>query len=514
MAFSTAEKLNRQGIPNHAATVIQEAIEGASGDVASAIATTPIIADGSVNGRPLEARLSESANILDYYQPTDSDMSAAMTRALATGKPIEIPQGSQPYDFRSSFTLPTGAVITGKGRPILRTIGASQRLFTVSGASDVVIKSLVLDGDRVNNPHGSGNRIINVTGGVRFLIEDVRYFNCRQGLQFDGGTVDSSIVKCSADDIDAHGVVISGDTTIRNTVTHLSVTDCLFGTLLTNGANRNEVSYCRTESNEIELIGMTYLCHLNRIIGNHAQGCGDNGISVTGFMNVVSNNVCYKNDHSGIALYGGLNACTGNVCMSNGQRYLVDNFIGDGITIHYGWGGIAYGNTLTGNICGDDQTVKTQRAGINLTSNVYSQWATGQAITATSSNARYYGNNIYMPMSSGTTGGTPPTHTSGTASDGGVDWLYIWTADPAHGASRNTVKDNTVFDTPGNRFANRLYPIYKQTANPMGNDNVPASWTTSSRPDAASNTGMIGLNTTTGLIEWSNGTSWVSPSVP
>ncbi len=516
MAFTTAEKLNRQGIPNHAATVIQDAIEGVAGDVSNAIAETPILADGSVNGRPLEARLAESANLLDFYQPTDPSMSAAMNRAIATGRPIDIPYSSTPYELTSTHALPSGAVVNGKGNPTLVANGASQLVFTVTSQTGVTIQGITINGYKDVNPHGSGNRVINVTGGVRTLIRDVRYYNARQGIQFDGGTIDSAILDCFADDIDGHSIIVRGtEATSRNIVRGLSVEDCLFGILVTDQANRTEITGCHTKNNEIELIACTFQTFLNRIEENHAEGCGDNGISVTGFMNAVNNNVCYKNAHAGLALYGGLNAATGNVCMSNGQRFLIDEFVGDGITIHYGWGGLAYANTVTGNICGDDQAVKTQRAGINLTANVYTQWAQGQTINASdSSRYRYYGQHLYYATTSGTTGATAPVHTSGTASDGGVTWAYLFTADPAHGASRNVVKDNIVFDTPGNRFANRLYSIYKQTANPMGNDNVPASWTTSARPDAASNTGMIGLNTTTGLIEWSNGTSWVSPSVP
>ena len=516
MAFTTAEKLNRQGMPNHAATVIQDAIEGVAGDVSNAIAETPILADGSVNGRPLEARLAESANLLDFYQPTDPSMSAAMNRAIATGKPIDIPYSSTPYELTSTHALPSGAVVNGKGNPTLVANGASQLVFTVTSQTGVTIQGITINGYKDVNPHGSGNRVIGATGSTRVLVRDVRYYNARQGIQFDGGTVDSAILDCFAEDIDGHGVIVRGtDATSRNIVRGLSVEDCLFGVLVTDQANRTEISGCHTKNNGIELVAVTFQSSLNRIENNHAEGCGDNGISITGLMNVVNGNTCYKNAHGGIALYGGLNACTGNVCMSNGQRFLVDAFIGDGITIHYGWGGLAYANTVTGNICGDDQAVKTQRAGINQTANVYTQWAQGQTINAAnSSRYRYYGQHLYYATTSGVTGATAPVHTSGAVSDGVVTWQYLWTADPAHGASRNSIKGNIVFDTPGNKFANRLYSIYKQTTNPGANENLPAGWTTATRPAAADYAGMIGFNSTTGLIEWSNGSAWISPSVP
>lgn len=511
MAYSTAEKLNRQGIPNHAATVIQEAIEGVAGDVAGAIESTPIVADGSLNGRPLEARLSETANILDYYQPTDPSMSAAMTRALATGKPVDIPYSSTPYEFTATHALAAGAVVNGKGNPTIVANGSSQLVFTVNGQADVVIQGLTINGYKDVNPHGSGNRVIGVTAGVRTLIRDVRYYNARQGIQFDGGTVDSAILDCFAEDIDGHGVIIRGtDATSRNIVRGLSVEDCLFGILVTDQANRTEITGCHTKNNGIELVAVTFQSFLNRIENNHAEGCGDNGISVTGIMNAINGNSCYKNAHSGIALYGGINAAAGNICMSNGQRNLVETWNGDGITLHYGWGGIAYGNTVTGNICGDDQVVKTQRSGINISGNGYSQWVSGATISQSGdSRYRYYGDNVYWTLDAGTCGATPPTHTSGTESDGNLDWTYIWTAEPVHAPSRNYIDGNIVFPDAASVYANRVTAINRQSQAPQSME-----WTTATRPDAAAYRGMMGLNSTTGLIEWSNGTAWVSPSVP
>lgn len=53
-------------------------------------------------------------------------------------------------------------------------------------------------------------------------------------------------------------------------------------------------------------------------------------------------------------------------------------------------------------------------------------WATG-TVFAASSYCSYNGN-IYSTTAGGTTGATPPTHTTGSASDGGVTWVYFSTA--------------------------------------------------------------------------------------
>lgn len=50
-------------------------------------------------------------------------------------------------------------------------------------------------------------------------------------------------------------------------------------------------------------------------------------------------------------------------------------------------------------------------------------WATSQSITT--GDYREYEGNVYQAASTGTTGGTPPTHSSGTVSDGGVSWAFF-----------------------------------------------------------------------------------------
>jgi hypothetical protein len=49
-------------------------------------------------------------------------------------------------------------------------------------------------------------------------------------------------------------------------------------------------------------------------------------------------------------------------------------------------------------------------------------WATGVLYSANS--YTFYNGNYYQTTAGGTTGATPPTHTSGSVSDGGVTWTY------------------------------------------------------------------------------------------
>jgi len=57
----------------------------------------------------------------------------------------------------------------------------------------------------------------------------------------------------------------------------------------------------------------------------------------------------------------------------------------------------------------------------------YERWITSESVS--SGDYRVNGNSHYVAASTGTTGATAPTHTSGTVSDGGVDWTYLDSSD-------------------------------------------------------------------------------------
>ena len=53
----------------------------------------------------------------------------------------------------------------------------------------------------------------------------------------------------------------------------------------------------------------------------------------------------------------------------------------------------------------------------------YDQWEPGKSIS--SGALRHYDGNLYQATSTATTGGRPPIHTTGTESDGGVNWEFL-----------------------------------------------------------------------------------------
>ncbi len=113
----------------------------------------------------------------------------------------------------------------------------------------------------------------------------------------------------------------------------------------------------------------------------------------------------------------------GSASMSDGKRTNVGvtTFINDaaGLNSHYlersaqilstsPWGGIG----LTG----------ATRMSDRYTYNGYSVWTSGQVVTAGAK--RGYGGRLYTTAAGGTCGSTPLTHTTGSASDGGVTWTF------------------------------------------------------------------------------------------
>lgn len=186
------------------------------------------------------------------------------------------------------------------------------------------------------------------------------------------------------------------------------------------GPSRNLIQGTYSSQSGIESIALDYSTFENRIIGNHAEGSGDNGISISGYRNVVSGNEVIGNQKAGIYVWGSQNTITGNVGIDN-------DLINDAshwpcIGTNGNFGGTGQNNTITGNSCDDDQASATQY-GITIGAPGYTSWAQGQIITA--GKYEVNGLNIYQATNSGTTGATPPTCTSGTCGDGAVTWQYL-----------------------------------------------------------------------------------------
>ena len=192
-----------------------------------------------------------------------------------------------------------------------------------------------------------------------------------------------------------------------------------FGIWITGGANDNLIQGNRTAQNGLELIGITYDAFGNRLIGNKAEGCGDNGISVTGYRNVLAGNITRGNAFHGLCLYGSRNVVTSHHATNNGTAgagYA-------GVAFSAAFGGIASFNAVSGLVAYDDQATPTQSHNWKVNAGAYTAHGSGQSVSIGA--YRTAAGKLYRATTAGTTGATPLTHTSGTASDGAVTWQYL-----------------------------------------------------------------------------------------
>lgn len=372
-----------------------------------------------------------------------SDDYAPLQAAASSGRAVFIVNYGQHYLISNFLNLASGTKLIGIGKPTIRTTAATRAL-RLNALSGVEITGIVFDGDGMNA--GSGILMQNAADCV---IENCDFI--------DFGTI--AVTQTSPrNKFRGNRWVNAGSTALQLTGAAVSETDILnnnfqtasgFGIWVNQGSNRNLIQGNRCQGNGLELIGVTYNCWGNRIIGNHAEGTGDNGISITGYNNTVVGNTCRYNAFHGICIYGRFNTVVGNVCVGNGQASLTNGNHYAGISLTPEFGGVAEQNVVSGNFLDDDQTTPTQYHGIKLVgAGGYAVWAAGTPYT-TGTYVTVSSTRLYLSTNSGTSGGTTPVHTSGTVSDGAVSWLFIasFTSREAYG---NVISGNRLGRSVGN----------------------------------------------------------------
>jgi parallel beta-helix repeat protein len=381
-------------------------------------------------GDPIRTAFTKAnANFNDLYaggiKYLDRHFGNNVALAAASGVTVIIPNYGTPYTLSAPLNLASGTAFVGVGRPVIQYGGT--QVIAQTAASNWSLSGIVFDGQSA----ATAGSVNNATFGE---VIDCQFQNITSYLTLLGSTASVGIDRCTFSN---WGVEIRGVAYCR--VSRCTFSGTGFGIWLDQGANRNliEGNYC--SSNGIEMIALTESCYLNRIIGNHAEGCGDNGISVTGYKNTVTGNVCMLNSLSGIYSWGAFNTIVGNECWNNNQNNTVSRA---GISVAAAFGGLGQNNIIANNNIGDDQASPTQRFGVKISANSYVNWAQGQVISVGA--YRYSGLNLYVSTTAGTTGATAPTVTSGTQSDGGVTWQYKRTATTTTDTRGNSVSNNVV----------------------------------------------------------------------
>lgn len=392
------------------------------------------------------------ANGVDYGAVADGSGSlhTAVAAALSAGvRTLVLDEGSSFYRLTNTLTLPSGfRIVNGKGRPVIKMDNAANsRMVVLSNVTDAGIRGISIDGNKSVTP--SDATVVVSGGSLKCAIEDVVFNNCPSAstgaVVISGATTNrNAILKCQFDGSEGTSIGLSGGS--ENTIAFNELRDSgTFGIFLNTGAVRNLIQANRSITSGLESVALTYDCHSNRVIGNHCELAGDNGISVSGQDNIASGNICLSNHNAGIGIWGSNNTVSGNILKRS--NFGNDTTFFSGVWVHAQYGGIGSSNVISDNVCDDDQAVPTQNYGVALHGSGYTAWAAGQAITDLTDFTQLWrvsGLNIYRAASTGTTGATAPSHTSGTVSDGAVSWTYVNSFVSAVGTLWNQVADNIV----------------------------------------------------------------------
>jgi hypothetical protein len=412
-----------------------------------------VTATGSSVARTNAARAADTYNALEYGLVDDgvtdnrAALAALLAKAAAEGsagaqRRIVFPKsvgGAGIYGLSLAVALPSFVDLQPLGAVTfknLRTTGGN--IFTGTNVTNIYIGPFTFDGNK--QAAGIYGQAIRFTASSAILIDRVTIINPTDAI----GLVSCFDVKVRSPKVtgsNLHGVYLSGsyDCEVSNGAFQGNVG---FGIILTGGCYRNLIQGNRTTGNGIELVGVTKDSYQNRIIGNHSEGTGDNGISVTGHENLIIGNVVIGCQGNGIELYGDRNTCVSNYAKNNAQGYAGNTGWRAGIMVQGSFGGMGQRNIVSGNVCDDDQTAKTQQYGILIGTSNYAGWASGAAYA--SGAYVYSGLNLYQAAAAGTAGSTAPTHASGSVSDGGVTWAYVSTFEGSIANDFNTIWPNTV----------------------------------------------------------------------
>jgi len=438
----------------------------------------------------------------EYGRDGTVALQATMNQAATAGKELV---GVGYVDISSTITVPNNLRMRWISGSLRMNSASTSRMFDFDGTSNSRIEYVTIDGNKTVTPSSDLVRLNNATRcHMRGMTVTDAPGDNLGSILISGTTTycefeDNTLSNGEGSAFGMTGTGVKGNKFKGNRIADYTG----FGIRVGDGANRNILEDNYTESNGIELIGVTQASWGNRIVNNHAEGCGDNGISLSGYQNVCTGNTSRYNMKAGIWAWGSFNTITGNACISNNRENLGNNWSGIGISSNFG--GTGQFNTITGNTLDDDQTVPTQFNNVRIAGVSYTIWATAASVAAAQYNLA--GLNIYYTVGGGTTGNTIPTHTSGAESDGGVTWVYIRSFIGVAQASDNKVGPNVE-----GRFATGGLSVF-DTGNFVRNayvDDRMRSFTVSGLPSAGISRKMIYISNPTGnkYGAISNGTSW------
>jgi len=361
---------------------------------------------------------------------------AAGTTATPTSRTrINVgPASNGCYVFASPVTLESNIELQALGTVVFRSAGTS---LLVKGQSNIVVKGFTFDGQ--SNKNKIYAPTISVANSHHVSLIDLTIVNAIGQINLrddDHILIQSPVVHDSLQ----HGVSMN-NTYDSSVIDGDFEREVGFGIYLYNGSHDNLIMGNRTTQNGLELVGATQDTFQNRIARNHAEGTGDNCISVSGSDTLVENNEAIGCAGNGIGIYGERNVVTGNIIKNNAQKRAKQVSWRAGIAVVPAFGGVGQFNKVSGNVVSDDQAIPTQRIGVWLSATFYDSWTAHKPYKAGS----YAFNKLalYKAEQDGTSGATAPACLAGSCSDGSLAWRFVRTLQAGNAlADYNAISSN------------------------------------------------------------------------
>lgn len=368
---------------------------------------------------------SNVASIMEFGARGDGieDDTAAIQTAINTGLVCYVPETSAYFKTTSKLVPVSGGGLIGPG--IIRLVGATtDSVIEATNVDSFVLDGPTLDGD--NTTKTSGSHGVKATNCNGWKIGELTVINPQNwGVAFYGGQGNEIGTLIVEDAKTSSALMFLGSS--NNDVGRVIARRCGgFGVQIFDGSIGNHIGSIEAIDTGLEALGINSTSHQNRIGAVSAIRCRDNGVSISGDFNQVDSVYSEGVHFHGACFYGSDNQIGAVVARNIGQNTY---------TAHAGVAFIpAFGGKASRNVVGvlnsvDDQGTKTTAYAAFATNNQDPNWTAGQTVAPTS--WRKNGSYFYQTTLGGVCGSTPPTHTSGDATDGGVVWTYKGVVSPA-----------------------------------------------------------------------------------
>ena len=442
---------------------------------------TMVTAAGGTVARTAAARAADTLNVLDNGLKGDCTTGdqaalAALFGRISPPAPARttiyfpVPPGGCYAWTAAAVEVPSNVELQPAPGVVLQSqAGGNGTFFKFTNQSNARVGAFVLDAQK--GIHPAIAHPITVSGSNDLWFEGIKIVNPTDGFAVSKSTA-IHILRPDIQNSLFQGVNfsnVSGSEIIGGTFQNGGN----FGIILTGNSFGNLIEGNRTTLNAIELIGLTSQSHNNRIIGNHAEGAGDNCISVTGYQNVITGNELIGCAGNGLNLYGSSNVATGNFAKNNAQQAGSNPLWRAGFAIQQGFGGTGQQNLMSGNVSDDDQATKTQVYGVWISGPQYAAWA--KSVSVKAGQYKTSGLNLYQAAGAGTTGATVPVCISGSCSDGSVTWNFVNAFYLTVLSDYNTVTGNAVYRSGTQSFLDSATGTHNygiQCFSPLTNSNT------------------------------------------